>query len=127
MACVRCAQTVAHLVEVWGKKGADTNHRVGARNSLHVPAKQIGVSVVVDRGFSLRAWCCPLAPPSAGSRQAAFDEGDILNEMPPHLRREVAVQMHRTIICRIPFFQVGGRVRACMGAWMGTRVWFVRC
>ena len=39
------------------------------------------------------------------SRQAVFDEAGILDELPPYLRRDVALQMHRKIIYRIPFFK----------------------
>lgn len=38
------------------------------------------------------------------SRQAVFDEATILGELPAHLRREVALEMHSAIISRVPFF-----------------------
>ena len=37
-----------------------------------------------------------------------FDEATILGELPAHLRREVALEMHAAIISRVPFF-VGAR------------------
>jgi hypothetical protein len=38
------------------------------------------------------------------SRQAVFDEATILSELPAHLRREVALEMHAAIISRVSFF-----------------------
>jgi voltage-gated potassium channel len=39
------------------------------------------------------------------SRQAVYDESSILEELPAHLRREVALEMHRMIISRVPFLK----------------------
>ena len=38
------------------------------------------------------------------TRQAVFDEATILGELPAHLRREVALEMHAEIISNVPFF-----------------------
>ena len=66
MACVKCAQTVAHLVEVRGQKGEDSGHNTGSQKSLRVSADRRGVSAAADRGISLRTRQWHGAPPSGG-------------------------------------------------------------
>ena len=39
------------------------------------------------------------------SRQSIFDESALLHALPSHLRREVALYLHKEMISKVPFFR----------------------